>query len=176
MKKKLFTYVFCTFVFSQVFNYFNCRKIGQKEVNVFERIFTKVNGYFWISIAFVVCFQFFMVQYLFFVTRTEPLSRSEWGACIVAGSMVISIAALLKLVGHGLLKLIPFTKFIDEDKEVTFRLTHGIRLLLSLEGISFDLYLNITEVGNLGDHSIGDFLVLINKLGEWNQLEKTMSN
>lgn len=119
MKKKLFTYVFCTFVFSQVFNYFNCRKIGQKEVNVFERIFTKVNGYFWISIAFVVCFQFFMVQYLFFVTRTEPLSRSEWGACIVAGSMVIPIAALVKIFGHFLLKLIPFTKFIDEDKEVT---------------------------------------------------------
>jgi len=119
MKLKLFTYVFCTFVFSQVFNYFNCRKIGQREINVFERIFTKPNIYFWVSIAFVICFQWFMVQYLYALTRTTPLTRSEWGACIVAGVMVIPIAALLKLTGPGLLKLIPFTKFVDEDKEVT---------------------------------------------------------
>jgi len=119
MKLKMFTYVFCTFVFSQVFNYFNCRKIGQREINVFERIFTKVNIYFWLAIAFVVFFQWFMVQYLFALTRTTPLTRSEWGACIVAGAMVIPIAALLKLTGPGLLKIIPFTKFVDEDKEVT---------------------------------------------------------
>jgi len=119
MKQKLFTYVFCTFVFSQVFNYFNCRKIGQREINVFERIFVKPNPYFWLSIAFVSFFQFFMVQYLSMFTRTTPLTRSEWGACIVAGGMVIPVAAMLKLTGPGLLKLIPFTKFIDEDKEVT---------------------------------------------------------
>lgn len=118
MKLKLFTYVFCTFVFSQVFNYFNCRKIGQREINVFERIFTKVNLYFWVAIAFVTAFQWFMVQYLFALTRTTPLTRSEWGACIVAGAMVIPVAALLKLTGPGLLRLIPFTKFVDEDKEV----------------------------------------------------------
>jgi len=47
------------------------------------------------------------------------LSRSEWGACIVAGSLVIPVAAMLKLTGPGLLRIIPFTKFIDEDKEVT---------------------------------------------------------
>ena len=58
MKQKLFTYVFCTFVFSQVFNYFNCRKIGQREINVFERIFVKPNPYFWLSIAFVSFFLF----------------------------------------------------------------------------------------------------------------------
>lgn len=47
------------------------------------------------------------------------MTRSEWGACIVAGAMVIPVAALLKLTGPGLLRMIPFTKFIDEDKEVT---------------------------------------------------------
>ena len=59
-----------------------------------------------------------MVQYLYWLTRTTPLSRSEWGACIVAGAMVIPVAALLKLTGPGLLRAIPFTKFIDEDKAV----------------------------------------------------------
>ena len=33
--------------------------------------------------------------------------------------MVIPVAALFKLTGPGLLRIIPFTKFIDEDKEVT---------------------------------------------------------
>lgn len=57
-KNKLFTYIFCVLVFSHGFNYFNCRKIGQSEKNVFERIITKkgVNIYFWISIAFVFGF------------------------------------------------------------------------------------------------------------------------
>lgn len=36
MKLKLFTYVLCTFVFLQIFNYVNCRKIGQSELNAFE--------------------------------------------------------------------------------------------------------------------------------------------
>lgn len=46
------------------------------------------------------------------------MNRSEWGACIVTGTTVIPIAAMLKMTGPGLLKKIPFTKFIDEDKEV----------------------------------------------------------
>lgn len=72
------------------------------------------------SVAFVAGFQWIMVQtFLHTLTRTVPLSRSEWGACIVAGAMVIPVAALFKLTGPGLLRIIPFTKFIDEDKEVT---------------------------------------------------------
>lgn len=53
MKLKLFTYILCTFVFMQVFNYINCRKIGAAEINVFERMFTKINWYFWLTIAFI---------------------------------------------------------------------------------------------------------------------------
>jgi hypothetical protein len=59
-----------------------------------------------------------MVEYIPALTRSTPLNKSEWGACIMAGSLVIPVAALLKIFGKGLLKIIPFTKFIDEDKEV----------------------------------------------------------
>jgi len=117
MKLRLFTYVLCTFVFMQVFNYINCRKIGQNEVNVFERLFTKINWYFWFTIAFITLVQVAMVQVFFFMTRTTKLTRSEWGACVVAGSTVLLIAALLKMTGSRVLKKIPFTKFIDEDRE-----------------------------------------------------------
>lgn len=61
MKLKLFTYVLCTFVFMQVFNYLNCRKIGQNEVNIFERLFTRINWYFWLTIIFIVVIQILMV-------------------------------------------------------------------------------------------------------------------
>lgn len=132
-KQKLFTYVFCTFVFSQVFNYFNCRKIGQRELNVFEKLFSKFNIYFWISLTFVCIFQFVMVQILFFLTQTTPLTRSEWGACIITGSLVIPIAALLKLTGSGLLKLIPFTKFIDEDVKVNDGIASSITKISNMQ-------------------------------------------
>lgn len=110
----------------QVFNYINCRKIGQSEINVFERMFTKINWYFWIVIGFVSLFQILMVQWFHAFTKTTPLSRSEWGACVVAGCSIILIAALLKLTGPGLLKKIPFTKFIDEDKEAQDKLVQSI--------------------------------------------------
>lgn len=74
-----------------------------------------------------------MVQWLFFITRTTPLSRSEWGACIVAGALVIPIAALLKLTGSGLLKLIPFTKFIDEDVKVTDGIANSITKISNIQ-------------------------------------------
>jgi magnesium-transporting ATPase (P-type) len=101
----------------QVFNYINCRKIGQNEINVFERLFTRINWYFWFTILFVTFLQIAMVQIFFAFTRTTPLTRSEWGACMVTGSTVLLVAALLKLTGSKVLKKIPFTKFIDEDKE-----------------------------------------------------------
>jgi hypothetical protein len=100
----------------QLFNYINCRKIGQNEMNVFERMFSRVNWYFWFTIAFVAIMQIAMVQIFFAFTRTTPLTRSEWGACVVAGSSVLIISALLKMTGSKILKRIPFTKFIDEDK------------------------------------------------------------
>ena len=53
-KERLFTYILVTFVFLQVFNYINCRKIDKNEINVFEKIFHKINWYFWLTIV-VIC-------------------------------------------------------------------------------------------------------------------------
>ena len=72
-----------------------------------------------------------MVQYLFVFTKTTPLSRSEWGACILAGSTVIPIAFVLKYSGKGVLKMIPFTKLIDEDKHVEDGLVNKVTDLSS---------------------------------------------
>jgi hypothetical protein len=110
----------------QVFNFFNCRKIGQNEINVFERLFTNVNWYFWFTIVFVSGLHILMVQIFYAFTRSTPLTTSEWGACATAGSTVILIAALLKMTGSKILKKIPFTKFIDEDREQQDGLVNAI--------------------------------------------------
>lgn len=55
------------------------------------------------------------VQWFSSLFRVSDLSRSEWGACIVAGSTVLLISALLKLTGRRVLDKIPFTKFVDEN-------------------------------------------------------------
>lgn len=43
------------------------------------------------------------------------LERSEWGACMVAGSTVLLVSGLLKLTGKKLLEKIPFSRFVDEN-------------------------------------------------------------
>ena len=98
-------------------------------MNVFERIFSKFNIYFWVSLLFVCMFQFVSVHFFSFLIRTVPLNRSEWGACIVTGALVIPVAAMLKLTGPRLLRSIPFTKFIDEDKFVNDGLVNKITQL-----------------------------------------------
>lgn len=117
-KLRVFTYVLCTFVFLQIFNYINCRKIGQSERNVFEKLFSKFNWYFWLTIIFVTVFQVTMVQWFFVFTRTTPLNRAEWSTIVMIGASVIPISFLLKFTGKGLLERIPCTRFIDEDKIV----------------------------------------------------------
>lgn len=115
MKKKLYTYILVTFVFMQIFNYFNCRKIGAMEKNVFERMLKQVNIYFWITVIFVAGVQVAMVQIFWFLTSTTQLNRSEWGACVFAGSTTLFVAFILKFFDCCLDK-IPCTKYIDEDK------------------------------------------------------------
>ena len=46
------------------------------------------------------------------------MNKSEWGACIVAGTTVLPVAYFMKRTPKKVLEIIPFSKFIDEDKEV----------------------------------------------------------
>lgn len=118
MKLHMYTIILVTFVFLQVFNYINCRKIGPNELNVFSKIITKFNFWFWFVIG-VVCFlQYIMVDWFSFTSHTHPIRRSEWGACIIAGSTVIVIAWVVKYIPDRWLKKVPFTKFVDENQKV----------------------------------------------------------
>jgi magnesium-transporting ATPase (P-type) len=112
-KKTHLTYVFNTFVFLQLFNFVNCRKVGPRDFNVFEAPFH--NTYFLLVVAGTTATQVLMCECFSGLTATVPLSRSEWGACIAVGATPLLVSAALKITPvawvAGLGGLLP-----DEDK------------------------------------------------------------
>lgn len=63
--------------------------------------------------------QYFQIQWFYWLTRTHPLKMSEWGGCIVVGMSTLLISLLLKMTPSGMLKLIPFQDYVDEDRVET---------------------------------------------------------
>lgn len=60
--------------------------------------------------------QILMCQYLYGLTKTTPLGRSEWGACVAVGATPLLVAALLKLTPESWVAKTKATSLIDEDK------------------------------------------------------------
>jgi len=60
------------------------------------------------------------------IFRTVPLTRGEWGSCIVVGSTVLLWSALLKLTPDSLLTKLASNRFINEDEELKSKLLDGI--------------------------------------------------
>jgi magnesium-transporting ATPase (P-type) len=112
-KARHFTYIFEIFVFLQLFNMINCRKIGKRDFNVFESMFH--NWYFIFFFCLIGGVQFAGTQYFSLIFRTVPLSRTEWGSCIVVGSTNLLWAALLKVLPERWFKRLEGAKLIDED-------------------------------------------------------------
>jgi magnesium-transporting ATPase (P-type) len=113
-KRTHFTYIYNTFVFLQMFNMINCRKIGRRDFNVFESFFH--NMYFLVLFAFIVVVQFIQVEWFSSLTNTQPLQRSEWGSCIAVASTSLPVSAIIKLMPDEWLKKLPFINMGDEDK------------------------------------------------------------
>lgn len=113
-----FTYIFNTFVFLQLFNMINCRKIAEQDFNVFESFFHNWN--------FLFCFvliggiQFAGTQYLPTIFRTVPLKKSEWGSCIIVGASALLFGAFVKLLPKKYFK--KFKNIINEDEKPESRL------------------------------------------------------
>lgn len=72
--QKLFHYtmIFNTFVFMQIFNEINARKLGEKEFNIFEGFFN--NMLFLYIVIATIAIQYFMVEYGGKAVRTVPLT------------------------------------------------------------------------------------------------------
>lgn len=113
-KRKHLTYIFNTFVFLQIFNEINCRKVGKRDFNVFEKILTH-NWYFNIVVIGTFAAQILMCEFVPGITRTVPLSRGEWGACIAVGATPLLISMMLKLTPTSWLNRFFAWNPINED-------------------------------------------------------------
>lgn len=111
-KTKVLTIIFCTFIFMQIFNEINARKVGAREFNVFIGFFR--NFYFIAVIAITVFLQFVFVEYLWFFFTAYSLTQKQYAASILWGASTIIVSMVLKVLPEEWMKKLPV--FIDENK------------------------------------------------------------
>jgi len=99
-KEYLLTVVFNTFVWFQIFNEVNARRVNN-EKNVFQGIFK--NPIFWGVIVITIVFQVLLVEFggefNFIETDTTALTAKDWGICIAFGAA--------ELIWHQVVILVP---------------------------------------------------------------------
>ncbi|KAG1050848.1 hypothetical protein G6F43_006903 [Rhizopus delemar] len=97
--KVLRTMVFNVFVFLQVFNELNCRRIDDR-LNILRGI---THDHLFLAIqALVVISQIIIVQYGGLAFKTVPLSLSQWLFTIGIGSLSIPAGIFIRLLPHQL--------------------------------------------------------------------------
>ncbi|TDH65546.1 hypothetical protein CCR75_005690 [Bremia lactucae] len=89
------TIVFNTFVWAQLFNELNCRKIHD-EINIFSGI-TKNRVFLYVCVL-QVALQYAMVQHTGDWFKCKPLSASQWFACIALGFVSMPLGLLLRSI------------------------------------------------------------------------------
>jgi len=115
-KIKHLTMLYNTFIFLQVFNEINCRKIGRRDFNVFENIHG--NLYFLAVVAGTFAAQFIIVnQYSGIIFPTTALVQGDWGTCVALGATPLAIAAALKLTPAGMLEKVGNVKGMPDEND-----------------------------------------------------------
>ena len=104
-RDQLQTLVFNTFVWMQIFNQYNNRRIDNK-MNIFEGV---QRNYFFIAIQFIIVGGQIMIVFLggdAFSTRR--LNGAQWGYSVVLGFLSIPVAVMIRMIPDDLIrKLIP---------------------------------------------------------------------
>lgn len=90
-----YTIVFNVFVFLQLFNELNARKIHD-EINCFEGVFT--NPVYLSVCAFQITAQIFIVEFGGLAFGTKGLSISQWFICIALGALSLPVGLALRLI------------------------------------------------------------------------------
>lgn len=121
-KRTLFTYIFNTFVFLQLFNEINCRKVGAREFNVFSAPFH--NAYFLIVLGGTAAAQVCLVQFCPSLCSVTSLSRGEWGACLVIGATPLLAGLILKLTPETWPQKITCGRLPNEDDAADHAILH----------------------------------------------------
>jgi Ca2+-transporting ATPase len=89
------TIIFNAFVWCQIFNEFNARKL-ENEPNMFENLFG--NWIFVSVMAFTVVVQVILVQWAGEAFKTHALTGNQWAFCIVVGFISIPIGLIIRFI------------------------------------------------------------------------------
>lgn len=86
-----YTLIFHTFVLMQLFNQINCRNLGLKDLNIFQRFFN--NFYFIIILTLEFLLQWAIVEFGGIIFRTTPLTwrMNLTATCLGAGTLLVAI-------------------------------------------------------------------------------------
>jgi magnesium-transporting ATPase (P-type) len=101
-----FTIFFNIFVFLQVFNSINARKLGISKINVFENMFN--NGTYLLVQGIILGGQILLVQFGGRAVRTHALTFSQHLGCLMIASLSLVVSAVSKLI---------LSRFVDDDDE-----------------------------------------------------------
>lgn len=112
-KTYLYTMVFQTFVFMQLFNQINARKLGDRELNVFSGFFNNWMFIFIAALTFVI--QIMMVNYGGRSVRAVPLDTYQNLICLGLGAFSLIWGALMKLALPSSL----FNRLAISEREMT---------------------------------------------------------
>ncbi|KAK3828484.1 MAG: PMCA-type calcium-translocating P-type ATPase [Benniella sp.] len=94
-RQKLKTMVFNTFVFLQIFNEINCRRLDN-HLNIFSGIHK--NNYFMVIFVIMVLFQFLIIHFGGAAFETERLDGIQWLICILLGMLSIPVGVIIRLI------------------------------------------------------------------------------
>lgn len=94
------TVIFTTFVFCQIFNEVNCRRIDNR-LNIFKGI--KKNNFFIMIFTISVVGQIIIVEHGGVAFQTVPLEKDNWILCILIGLISIPIGVLIRLIPDDLI-------------------------------------------------------------------------
>ncbi|KAI1316721.1 hypothetical protein EDD11_009537 [Mortierella claussenii] len=94
-RQELDTMVFNTFVFLQIFNEINCRRLDN-HLNIFSGILK--NRYFMVIFVIMVVFQVIIVQFGGAAFETEKLNGIQWLICILLGMLALPVGVIIRLI------------------------------------------------------------------------------
>jgi len=93
---KHYTIVFNTFVFMQIFNFINARKLKTSERNVFANFFN--NKMFILIEILIIVMQAVFVEFGGFPLKCSRLNVIEFAICVGIGMLSLVVAFLFKLI------------------------------------------------------------------------------
>lgn len=104
-RDQLQTLIFNTFVWMQIFNQYNNRRIDNK-MNIFEGV---QRNYFFVVIQFIIVGGQIMIVFLGGdAFSTHRLNGAQWGYSVVLGSLSIPVAVMIRMIPDDLIRrLIP---------------------------------------------------------------------